>query len=82
MSFLHIMPTQAGRRFSLNAVRLDCKTRCQITAGNACGYSTILRQKAVMAFPNSSRSMAVWMLDCGRVIVTRCFRVVRGCCGR
>ena len=52
MSLLHVMPTQTGRHFSPNAVRLDCKKSCQNTTGNASGSSTILRQKVVMPFPN------------------------------
>ena len=64
MSLLHVMPTQTGRHFSPIAVRLDCKKSCQNSTGNAPGSSTILRQKAVMPFPNSSRPMLVCMMDC------------------
>ena len=63
MSLLHVMPTQTGRHFSPNVVRLDCKKSSQNSGGNASGSSTILRQKAVMPFPNSSRPMSVWMMD-------------------
>ena len=49
---------------SPDAVRLDCKKSCQNSAGNASSSSTILRQKAVMPFPNYSRQMLVWVVDC------------------
>ena len=64
MSLLHVMPTQTGRHFPPNAVRPDCKKSCHNSTGNAFGSSTILRQKAVMLFPNSFRPMLVWMMDC------------------
>ena len=63
MSFLHVMLTQTGWHFPLNAVRLDCKKSCQISGGNASGSSMILRQNAAMPLPNSSCSMSVWMMD-------------------
>ena len=81
MRILHVMPTQTGRHFSPNAVRLDCKKSCQNSTGNASGSSTILRQKAVMPFPNSSRPMLVWMMDCRWEMVDHRFQVLRGRCG-
>ena len=64
MSLLHVVPTQTGRHFPPNAVRLDCKKSYQNSTGNASGSSTILRQKTVMPLPISSRPMLVWMMDC------------------
>ena len=42
------MPTQTGRHFSPEAVRLDYKKSRQSSGGIASGLSTILRQKAVI----------------------------------
>ena len=62
MSLLHVVHTQTDRHLSPNAVRLDCKKRCQNSTRNASGSSTILRQEAVMLFP-SSRPILAWMMD-------------------
>lgn len=60
----HLMPIQTGWHFSPNEVRIDCKKSCHNSVGNASDYSTILCQKDVMPFPNSSHPMAVWIMDC------------------
>ena len=59
-----MIPTQTGRYFFPNAVRLDCKKSYQNSTGNASGSSTILRQKTVMPLPDSSHPMSVWIIDC------------------
>ena len=53
MSLLYVMPTNAGRHFSPNAVRLDSKKSHQNSGGNSFDSSTILRQKAVTDLTNT-----------------------------
>ena len=82
MSLLHAIPTQTGRPFSPNAVRLDCKKSCQNSGGNASGSSTILVQKAAIGMrPYCSRIARVLFSSPSQSAIDRCgwdFHTVRG----
>ena len=55
-------------RLTLFPPRLEVQLQEELpSGGHALGLSTILRQKAAIPLPNSSRPMSVWMVDsrCG-----------------
>lgn len=54
-----VSPTQTGRHFLPDAVRLDCKNMFQNSFREASGLLTIVNQKAVMPVANSSPPMFI-----------------------
>ena len=61
---LHVIPTQAGRSFSLKAVKLDFKKRCRISGEKVFGSSIVLLEKGLMPAPNYCRPKPVLRIVC------------------
>ena len=55
---LHVIPAQAGRHFSPQAVRLDCRKNCQNSGGKAFGSSIIPSLEGFNASPEFFASNA------------------------
>ena len=64
MSLFYVVPTQTGRHYSSDALRLDRKKSCQNSGRIVSGSLTFLRQEAVIPRPNFSHPVSVWMMDC------------------